>query len=271
MRNKKTLAFFFLAFLWVFPVFGADNLGWEDLIDPRHLGSLSAGERPILVQFGSPRPQLIPQHEVLQRHIEASRRDLNPSLMVEILYLYRKPAHAGRTAWTPEEETRLYNALVALSTLAGLKYFSESRGGMRILYETSEVIDGPSTRRPIADPVFTNPPAELTVYARQRDLTFGDNIYQYSFFTTPGALIVTQQNLTPLSVGFITAVGRSNLRSTVAILDAGEYLLVYAVSMARAASLPGMRERVGNSVATRTEAILQWFSERANIAFRNEE
>ena len=257
----------FALFFWVFAAPAVNGLGLEALLSPQHVSALLAGESPVLVQFNSPRPQLTPRHEVLQRHIEATRRDLGPSVMVEILYLYRKPPQADRAAWTAEEEVRLYNELVALSTLAGLQYFSASRGAMRTLYETSQVIDGPSTRRPIADPVFARPPAELTVYVSQRDLTFGDNIYQFNFFTEPGAMIITQQNLTALSVGLIRAVGRNNLRSTVAILDAGEYILVYASSMARAASVPGMRERIGSSFTTRTEAIIQWFSGRADRAF----
>jgi len=267
MKNKNISGLILALSLWVFAAPGVHGLALEDLLAPHHVSALLAGESPILVQFSSPTPQLVPQHEALRRHVEATRSDLGPSVMVEILFLYRKPPHAERTAWTHEEKLRLYNEIVALSTLAGLQYFSASRGVMRTLYETSQVIDGPSTRSPLPDPVFTRPPAELTVYVSQRDQTFGDNVYRFNFFTEPDAMIITQQNLTALSVGIIRAVGRNNLRSTVGILDAGEYILVYASSMARAASVPGMRERIGNSFTTRTEAIIQWFSGRADRAF----
>jgi hypothetical protein len=153
-----------------------------------------------------------------------------------------------------------------LGTLAGLEYFSTSRGSMRTLYEISQIINNPSSRTPVATPVFQQPPAELSLYVRQLDLTFGDNVYRFDFRSSPGALIVSQPNITPLTVGIIRAVGRNNLRSTIAILDAGPYILVYATAMARAASVPGMRERVGNSFRTRTEAIIRWFSSRADIA-----
>ena len=267
MNSKITLGLFLTALLGVFHSQNAYGLSLENLINPQQAGALLAGERPVLVQFNSPRPQLFPQHEVLRRHIEAVRRDLGPSVMVETLYLYKKPPQAEMTTWSAEEKANLYNEILALSTLAGIQYYSVSRGSMRTLYETSQVIDGPSTRRPLPDPAFPRPPAELTVYARQKDLTFGDNVYQYIFYTAPGIMIFTQQNITPLSAGIITAVGRNNLRSTVAILDAGEYLLVYMASMARAASLPGMRERIGNSFTNRAEAIIQWFSNQADAAF----
>jgi hypothetical protein len=187
--------------------------------------------------------------------------------MVETLHIYRKPEAAQRIIWSAAEEANLYNEVLALSTLAGLQYFSATRGSMRTFYETSWVIDGPSTKRPVPDPVYPRPPAELILYARQKDLTFGDNIYQYDFYSVPGAIIFIQQNLTALTAGIIPAVGKNKLRSTVAVFDAGEYLLVYAASMAKAASLPGMNERVGNSFANRAEAIFNWFSSQADRAF----
>jgi hypothetical protein len=199
--------------------------------------------------------------------MEAVCQDLEPTVMVETLHVHKKPPGAETAVWSADEETELYNSILALSTLAGLQYYSATRGAMRTFYETSSVIDGPSTKRPLPDPVYPRPPAGLTIYARQKDLTFGDNMYQYDFYTAPGAIIFIQQNLTSLTAGIIPAVGKNRLRSIVAVMDAGEYLLVYAASMARAASLPGMNERVGNSFANRAEAVLNWFSDQADKAY----
>ena len=269
MKCKNTLGFLFVTFLFAFPGPGVYSLGLDDLIGHEYINALLAGETPVSVQFGSPRPALVPRNEFLQRQVEALRQDLGPSVIVEVLYLYRKPPGAEMGAWTAGEELRLYNEIVSLSTLAGIKYFSASRGEMRILYDFSHIIDGPSTRVPLPDPVFSQLPAEFNVYVRQRDLTFGDNVYRFDFFTSPGALIISMENMTALSVGIIRAIGRNNLRSAVAILDAGEYILVYVVSMARAASVPGMRERIGNSFTNRAEAIIHWFTARADRAFEN--
>ena len=255
-------------FMGFFPAAGVFGLNLEDLIGPEQISVLIAGERPVLAQFNNPRSQLTPRHEVLRGLIETMRQNLEPSVIVETLHLYEKPPEAERTAWSAEEEAVLYNEVLALSTLAGLQYFSASRGTMRTFYETSQVIDGPATKRPLPDPVYPRPLTELTIYARQKDSTFGDNIYQYDFYTVPGALIFVQENLTSLTAGIIPAVGKNNLRSAVAVLDAGDYLLVYAASMAKARTLPGMKERIGNSFSNRAEAILHWFSDQADKAFR---
>ena len=265
----KSKFFFALVFILFQSLLAADayGIGLDDLIGHEQAGALLSGEKPVLAQFKDARPQFLPRHSVLAELVEAVRQDLGPNVMVETLHIYEKPASAAKSVWSASEEAGLYNEILALSTLAGLQYFSASRGAMRTFYETSSVIDGPSSKRPLPDPVYPRPPAELTIYARQKDLTFGDNIYQYDFYSVPGAIIFFQQNLTSLTAGIIPAVGKNKLRSVVAVLDADNYLLVYALSMAKAVSLPGMNERIGNSFANRAEAVLHWFSGQADKAF----
>jgi hypothetical protein len=105
-------------------------------------------------------------------------------------------------------------------------------------------------------------PASLTLYVRQNDLTFGDNVYRYYFVVTQDAVIFTQENVTAMSYGMIPVIGRGNLRSVLAIIDCGDAVLIYAVSMARASSIPGMGGRINNSFTNRAEAILKWLTGR---------
>ena len=239
----------------------------EDLLGPVQAAALISGERPAEIQFREPRLRLLPRHGPAAGIIEKAREDLDPGIMVETLYLYKKPAAASRPLWNEAERLRLYNGLLALSTLTGLQYYSASRKTMRTFYENSYVIADPSAKTAVPDPVFQIAPSRLTIFARQKDLTFGDNIYQYDYYSFPGAQILVQENLSSLNYGIITAVGKNRLRSVMAVIDAGEYLLVYAVSMARAASLPGMKERIGNSFSNRAEAMLKWFEGQADNAF----
>jgi hypothetical protein len=139
---------------------------------------------------------------------------------------------------------------------------------MRTFYETSSVIDGPDTKRPLEDPRYAVPPAELVIHARQKDLSFGDNIYRYTYYARPDSLVFMQENLSTMSYGIIPVVGKNKLRSVVAVIDAGEHLLIYAASMVKSVSLPGMERRVSASFSTRADAIMGWFSGRADRAFR---
>ncbi|MDR3145367.1 MAG: hypothetical protein LBU21_03740, partial [Treponema sp.] len=118
-----------------------------------------------------------------------------------------------------------------------------------------------------ADPHYAELPSGLSLYARQRDLTFGDNIYEYRYHTGPDSFVFVQRNLTALKVGIISAVGKDKLRSLVAVIDAGDSLLIYAVSLAKATALPGLGTRIGDSFTNRAQAILSWFNTQADAAF----
>jgi hypothetical protein len=250
----------------------------EEFIGPERAAALRPGGAGTIVevQLKNPQAALIPRHEGIRQLTEEIQRSLQPSLMVESLALYVKPQGSGAApdkseaaAWTEAERAELFNQALALSSLAGIQYYSASRGTMRTFYETSQVIDAPDTRRPLADPSRASPPARLDVYARQKDLTFGDNIYRYEYRSYPDAFLFIQENVTAMNAGIIPAVGKNKLRSLMAVFDCGEYLLIYAASMAKAASLPGMGERIGNSFTNRAQAILKWFAQRADLVFGN--
>jgi hypothetical protein len=243
----------------------------EEFTGAEWAAELLAGGVITRTQLRDPRPLLIPRHAGLRRLVDGLMGELEPGLFVESLYRYEKPAGPGGDPaagrWTEDERLRLYNEVLALSSLAGIQYYSASRKTMRTFYEYSRIIDGPETRQVLADPAFAVVPPEQRLYARQRDLTFGDNIYQYDFLAGDDSLIFVQRNLTAMNAGIIPAVGKNRLRSVAAVIDAGDALLIYIASMARAASLPGLGGRISNSFTNRAEAILKWFAGRADRAF----
>jgi hypothetical protein len=239
----------------------------DDLLNKRALTALSAQDTITEVQFKNSAPVFLPRHRYTQDMVSGIMQNLDPSFIVESLHLYHKPTPARLPVWSEAERIALFNNTLALSSLAGLEYYSASRKSMRIFYETSSVIDTPDTRRPLPDPYYATPPADLVLYARQKDLTFGDNVYRYEYHTQRDALFFVQENMTGLTVGIIPAVGKNKLRSLVAVFDSGEDLLVYVISMAKAAAIPGMNTRVGESFSNRADAMMRWFSERADKAF----
>jgi hypothetical protein len=192
---------------------------------------------------------------------------LDSGILAETLYRYEKPAAALRPVWSDAERTALYNQALALSTLTGIQYYSASRKAMHTFYEYSRVISSPGSKQELPDPIHQVPPASLTVYARQRDLTFGDNVYRYQYLTAEDHLVFIQENLTTMTVGIIPAVGKNKLRSLVAVIDTEDSLLIYAASFAKAAAIPGLGERIGGSFTNRAQAILGWFSGQADKAF----
>ncbi|MDR0585514.1 MAG: hypothetical protein LBG57_14365 [Treponema sp.] len=244
----------------LFPVSLAELVGAEKA------AALNAGGVIVEVQLKNPVPRILPQHEALRRLIAETMDSLAPGLFVETLYRYQKPR---KGVWSEAERTALFNQTLALSTLTGIQYYSASRGVMRTFYESSRVIDGPDSKKALPDPVYSALPPSLTLYARQKDLTFGDNIYRYNYLSVPDAFFFVQENLTALTAGIIPAVGKNKLRTVMAVIDCGDSALIYFVSMAKAVSLPGMGERIGNSFTNRAEAVLKWFTGRADKVLEN--
>jgi hypothetical protein len=246
----------------------ARALSLEELTGMETAAELRAGKTLSQVQLRNPSFTLAPRHGELQALLTRTLTELGTGVMAESLARYEKPPSVSHSAWTSAERTALLNSTLAVSTLAGIQYYSASRETMRTFYEYSRVIDSPDSRRELADPFYADPPANLSLYARQRDLTFGDNIYEYHYQTGGDFLVFVQRNLTALKVGPISAVGKDKLHSLLAVVDAGDSLLIYAVSLARVAAFPGLGNRIGSSFTNRAQAILGWFNTRADTAFR---
>jgi hypothetical protein len=254
----------FSLFLFTFIIPCVFSLSLEELVGLETANRLRSG--PVSeTQLGKPALKLLPALPDLRQFVSNSMTSLEPTLAVETLYLYKKPKPAS--IWDEKLRTALFNQMTAISTLTGIEYFSATRNTMRIFYEYSSVIDSPSSKKPLPDPVFNKPPVQYTLFARQKDLTFGDNIYRYEYKTAESALFFIQENMTSMNYGIIPAVGKNRLRSVLAVIDCGDSLLIYAVSMAKAASVPGMTDRIGNSFKNRTDAVYKWFVSSADKLF----
>ena len=260
MKGKSVL--FLLITSAFVPAFSAP---YEELILPQYAAKLPLGGAVTETQIKNPTLKQLPMHGELRQFVNSIMISLEPNVAVETLFLYKKPAQAD--SWNDAQRTQLFNKMLALSTLSGIQYYSATRGAMRTFYEFSQVIDSPNTQKTLPDPTYPQPPASITLYARQKDLTFGDNIYRYDFKTTRDAFFFTQENITALNYGIIPAVGKNKLQSVFAVIDCGDSLLIYAVSMAKTASVLGMGDRIGSSFGNRAEAVLEWFTGKADSVF----
>jgi len=260
---KCILSLLFIAAVVAPSLFG---VSLEELVGAEQAAALRSAVEPITeVQNKTISPRLLPRHTGLAALVAETMGSLDPNLFVETLSLYRKPSAA---AWNDAEQINLLNQLTALSTLAGIEYYSASRKTMRVFYESSCAIDNPTDKKPLPDPVFTALPNSLELYARQKDLTFGDNIYRFVYYTNKDSIFFVQENLTAMTAGIIPAVGKNKFRSLLAVIDTGDSLLIYAAGMAKTASVPGMGDRIGASFTNRAKAILKWFAGRAERVFR---
>jgi hypothetical protein len=239
----------------------------EKLVPPDVARILTVEQRHIIsVKLTNPEPTLAPNNIGVRNSVAAFMNTVNPNILVETLSLYNKPdrAKTDSAVWDEKQKIMLFNQMTSISTLTGIQYYSSTRGAMRTFYEYSSVIDDPATKKILPDPSFARLPVNLTLFARQKDLTFGDNIYRYDYLIASDAVLFTQENITALSYGIIPVIGKGNMRSVMAVIDCGDSILIYAVSAAKTASVPGLYDKISNSLSNRAKAVLSWFTEKIN-------
>jgi hypothetical protein len=197
------------------------------------------------------RPRLAPGFS------EQIREDLDsaePRLGVEVLFL--APAPDG-----PAAGPLVFNTLQKISTMAGIEYYSQSRGRMRTLFYESYVIDDPDNRNRLPDPVSSVVPARDRLYVFQRDSSFGRNVYQLDYRVDGEIIFLTMTNLTRmLYQGFIPAVGPEQLVFHIIVEPIEDELLFYGNSAANAPTAFGIEDRIQMSFYNRIVALYNWFT-----------
>lgn len=210
-------------------------------------------------------PGLLPRHSAAAA-MRAAIAAENPSILVEAVFVLPRAKSAdaplqGPAASRAGELASIYGIVRSLSSLQGIQYYSASRKTMRTFYSESYVIDGPDTRVRMPDPGIPSPgmlPAAETLYAFQRDLSFGGNLYRYDFATHPDAVAIRCTNLTRMSYRLIPVLAPKALVTRILIVQADDAIIFYAASGARA---PGVfKDKIEDSFSNRAEALFKWFS-----------
>jgi hypothetical protein len=192
-------------------------------------------------------------------------RKEKPGILAEALFLLPRPAPDDSS----DEMLRIYRQLTAIGSLQGIDYWSESRQVWRTFYaESWRVADATSTERLADEPVEAIPPAK-TLYAFQRDLSFGSNTYRYDYhFIRNGAapaILLVQTNLTRMSYGILPILGAEGLRTRILVIPTREGILFYAVSAANAPPIPILGGKLSDSFSNRAAALFKWFMGRMGL------
>ena len=172
---------------------------------------------------------------------------------LETLYLYKK---SEKTSANDIQGISII--LRSLSHLEGIQYYSASRKTMRTLYEKSYVIDGIKTKNKIPDPVQGSADG-LVVTALQKDMTFGQNIYEYTYKETDDAIAFYSHNMESMRYDLIKLIDSNNLHVSLVVQDLGDYLLIYGLTSAKFIAIPGIDKKINESMLNRSEAIYKWF------------
>lgn len=247
----------------LFPVFAAPLA--SDYLSKDVLARIDNGEGLFASSSGkNPGLNLAPRHPMAQE-MEASIDYEEPSVIVEALFSWQKP-HASPGA--EEEMLAIYNVLRAVGSLEGIEYYSASRKKMRVLYEYSSLIAGANDTKPLADRSLERIPWQAeSLFARQKDTTFGDNLYSITMSSATGSVTQVSTNLSQIHLGILPVASAGNIRLRILVLSVDDAVLFYAVSSAKALVIPGIKATLETSFGNRVAAVYSWFSRQLSAAW----
>jgi hypothetical protein len=174
----------------------------------------------------------------------------------ESLYLYKKiPARQGNQGI---DTGKVSIILRSLSHLQGLEYYSSSRKKMRTLYEKSYVVDSAKGRTRIPDPIQGSADG-MSLNAVQKDLTFGEYLYNYSYRQNGDTVAFFSRNIDAMNYSILKVVEPDKLHVSLVVHDMGDSLLVYSLTRADFMAIPGIEGKLNLSFSTRAEAMYNWF------------
>ena len=184
---------------------------------------------------------------------EESGKTQKPVFYFEGIYLTKK-AVATEKGKDMEEITKNVRAL---STLAGVEYYSNTRKKMRILYEESYAVNNPEERKRIEDPVNEEPNGQV-IYSEQKDSTFGKFLYKYTYFQRDNELLIRITNVDNLTFAGIKIIKPENMMTSILLYDLGDYYLTYTLIKVDVISVSIIENKMTKSFQARAEAMFSW-------------
>ncbi len=187
---------------------------------------------------------------------EKSGKTTKPVFYYEALTIFEKknPTEVGA------EIKDISVIMRSISSLEGMEYYSPSRKKMRTLYDESYVIASPEDKTKIPDPVEGSADG-LSLYAVQKDLTFGRYIYEYNYKENQNEVLTICSNYDAIRFLGIPIIKADNLIISTEILDLGDTMVMYALVEADVASVSLIENKLKKSFAARVEALSTWFAE----------
>ncbi len=200
-------------------------------------------------------PKLTPDVELLRSVTPPSPE----GVIAENLYYipYKDTAEVDYTS--ADFHLRLYNLLFAVDTMEGIEYYSASRERMRTLIHESYFISNTESSKPVSPPRHETIPENRSYYLLQNDATFGENVYEVSYYYDENSIRIDMHNHSTLRYGIIPAIRAGELRITLLTQPLEDGLVLYGYIYARPIISFGLQSRIRNSISNRLRAVSSWF------------
>jgi len=191
----------------------------------------------------------------LKKEISDSIKKLNFNVAAECLFFI--PYKKDKTASKRNALLDSFKIATNIEKLKGIKYYSVSHKGEKVLFEQVEIISG---RIPIPYPE-TAVPVFHSITAKIQDSTFGNNKYKIEYCSLSDFLLMEMTNIDRLYLAFIPVVGKESLLFYIIIIPGEEGFFLYSAGVTKSLDSDYIKSRVTQSVYNRVIALYNWFKE----------
>jgi hypothetical protein len=255
IRSRRRI---FCAMLAVTPLSAALWADTAELLPAATLKRITSGEVLFADLQAEDALSLLP-NSPSAKGILASRATLAPQYTFEMLAQIKLPAPLKKLD-KDKRDLAIYNRIRAVSTLKGIKYFSETFNKERVLYDECFRISQPGSRAPLPDSLVTAIPKDASFYVHERDASFGDGDMRLGYRYENGEMVMTLTSVDGMHLGPIYAIEPENMKMTMVIQCGADSLIGYAVVSARTMPVPPFVSKIAKDAAiNRLKALFSWF------------
>jgi|GEM_PF-1101762 len=183
------------------------------------------------------------------------------NITLESYHTFKKPQSITNPI-TSADRLRIINILHSVSSMQGIKYYSQTRKKLRILFHKSYIIQYPSLN-PLQDSVIKYLQQTYSFYTLQEDKTFGKVTYRYTIFQVPEFILLKTENINSIKYAMMPVVNKRKFKFFLFIIDKGEDIVLYclySIDVIGDKALP--LQKVRDSLYYRSDAIIAWFYDR---------
>lgn len=248
----------FCALLTLAPVSAALWADTSDLLPAATLKRVSTGEVLFADLSAEDDLSLLPNC-ASAKGILADRASLAPQYTFEMLAQVKLPASLKKLD-KEKRDLAIYNRIRAVSTLKGIRYFSETYNKERVLYDECFRISQPGSRAALADSLVTVIPKDASFFVHERDASFGDGDMRLNYHYEGGEMVMTLITVDGMHLGPIPAIEPEKMKMTMVIQCGTDSLIGYAVVSARTKPVPPFVSKIAKDAAiNRLKALFAWF------------
>jgi hypothetical protein len=226
----------------------------EDILGAQTASELQKDHRLFRMLYKEDNYKLLyyPKTELGKQALSAWKQENPPAFVGELLYLIDK-----RTLNNDIDRASL--VMRAISTMEGIKYYSNTRRKIETLYPFCYMIDDPVKKNRIPDVLGVVENKQYYFY--QKDNSLGTCVYAINFAQTDTELSILATNLDSLKVFFITGVKERNLQIYISISDTGSDFLMYVLVQSIIPPITIIENIMTKSFSSRADALSEWFKD----------